>query len=150
MSKGRLLGGMRRTRTSGTFVAQRSIVSAAIFLAKLLAEFPPFSLTHVAPPLSHLLALLGRQRPEPLAGITDGLPLFGRELAKPLEALAEALLLIRWQLLPLLESLVSFFTFLRIHILPLTRSVEKSLLSFRRQLIPGSTESLKQLLFVLA
>jgi len=67
-----------------------------------------------------------------------------------LEALAEALLLIWWQLLPLLESLVSLLTFLGIHILPLTRPVQKPLLSFRRQLIPGSTESLKELLLVLA
>lgn len=129
---------------------QRWIVSAAIFFAKLPAELTSFRLTHIAPPLSHFLALLGRQRSEPPAGIPDGLPLFGRELAKSLEALTEALLLVRWQSLPLLEALVGFFTLLGIHVPPLTRSVEKSLLPFRRQLIPRSAESLKKLLLVLA
>lgn len=137
-------------RTLWTLVAQRPIISTTVFLAKLSTEFTPFRRAHAAPPLPHLLASLRWQRAKPLTGITDGLPLFRRKLAKPLEALAEALLLIWCQLLPLLESLVSLLTFLGIHILPLTRPVQKPLLSFRRQLIPGSAESLKELLLVLA
>ena len=134
----------------GTVVRQRSIVSTTILLAKLPAEFTSFRLTHVAPPLSHLLTFFGWQRAKPLTGVTDGLPLLRRKLAKPLESLTKALLLIRRQLLPLLKTLVSFLTFLRIHLLPLPRTIQKPLLPFRRQLIPSSAESLKKLLLILA
>jgi hypothetical protein len=41
-SEDRLLEWTGGTRMPRTFVAQRSVVSAAVFLAKLSAEFTPF------------------------------------------------------------------------------------------------------------
>lgn len=132
-----------------TFVAQRSIGPAAIFLTKLPAEITPLLRRHLSPLFPHLLPPFGRQRPKPLAGIADSLPLFRRELTKALETLTETLLLIWRQLLPLLEALTRLVAFLRVHVPPLARSVQQPLLSVRRQLIPIPAKSLEEFLFVL-
>jgi hypothetical protein len=132
-----------------TFVAQWSIVSATIFLAKLPTEVTPLLRRHLLPLLPHLLSPFRWQRPKPLASIADGLPLFRRELTKALETLTKVLLLVRRQLLPLLEALAGLVTFLRVHVPPLARSIQQPLLSVRRQLIPIPAKSLEELLLVL-